>query len=66
MVIVQIILRGKSNHLKSQRRTIKLKFEIYDDYTKANIIVIRWQKDCQVKQKIAEIEKSDYREAGNT
>ena len=49
-VIVQIILKGKSNHLKSQ-------FEIYDDYTKTNITRDQMaKKTAEVKQKIAEIE----------
>lgn len=57
--IVWIILRGKSKHLKNQRHTIyaKLKFEIYDDYTKANITREQMvKKTAEVKQKIAEIE----------
>ncbi len=58
-VIVQIILKGKSNHLKkSKAHYAKLKFEIYDDYTKTNITRDQMaKKTAEVKQKIAEIER---------
>ena len=61
-VIVQIILNREIESLKeSQRHTMrKLKFEIYDDYTRTNITREQMaKKTAEVKQKIAEIDKSD-------
>ena len=48
-VIVQIILKGKSNQLKkSKAHYAELKFEIYDDYTKTNITRDQMaKKDCR-------------------
>lgn len=44
---------------KSKAHYAKLKFEIYDDYTKANITREQMaKKTAEVKQKIAEIENS--------
>ena len=51
-------LEREIESLKNQRQHYtKLKFEIYDDYTKANITRDRMaKKTAEVKQKIAEIE----------
>ena len=47
-VVVQIILKGEIESLKkSKAHYAKLKFEIYDDYTKTNITRDQMAKDCR-------------------